>query len=79
MRQNVLVQKMFTPTPRMAIGDSDGVGGLNSQSLKGKYGAKLEIPGRGGGGGLKYKLNNLGPWRYGYFLEPHNPLLSQFY
>ena len=36
------------------IGNSEGVGGrgggvLNSQILEGKYEAKLEIPGKGGG------------------------------
>ena len=40
---------------------------LIAKCLKGKYEAKLEIPGREG-----YKPNNNPSLEYMYFLEPHN-------
>ena len=40
--------------------------------FKGKYEAKLEIPGGGGGGGGGFKPKKPSMGRNGYFLEPHN-------
>jgi len=50
VRQNVQVEKIPISTPRMVIGNSKGVVGLNCQSFEGKYEAKLEIPARRGRG-----------------------------
>ena len=53
-----------------------GRGVLGVKKLGAKYEANLEFPGGGGGGGCKTK--NL-PWgEYGYFLEIHVLLETQF-
>lgn len=59
----------WSPNPWKVIGNSEKVGDLNNQNLKGRYEAKLEISGGGGskeinffgGGGMNSIL-----------LEPHN-------
>lgn len=48
------VEKIPISTPRMVIGNSKGVVGLNCQSFEGKYEAKLEIPARRGRGSKNY-------------------------
>jgi len=59
----VWIQKVSIPSPWMVIGNSEGSGLLTANIYKGKYKARLEIP-----GGFK----EAPPWgRYGYFLEPH--------
>ena len=52
---NVRFQKIFIPTPRKVIGNSKGEGGLKAQIFKGKYKAKLEIPGGWGWGEAQTK------------------------
>ena len=46
--------------------------------FKGKYEAKLEIPGGvGWGREWGFKPKSLPLWRYGYFLEPHNRKINE--
>ena len=52
-------QKKSIPTPRKVTGNSYGEGVLKVNILEGKYEAKLEFPG-GGGGGVQNKKPSVG-------------------
>ena len=58
------VQKIYIPTPRKFIGNSEGMGDPDTQIFKEKYKTKLEIP---GGRGFKNQITIL-LWRFEYFL-----------
>ena len=62
-------QKMSIPTPWRVNGNSEGVGGLESQDVKRNVWGLTGIS-RGVGG---FKPKNLPLEEYGYFLEHHIP------
>ena len=68
IKHNVQFQKISILTPWKVNGNSEGVGGLKSQTFKRKVWG-LSGNSRGVGG---FKPKNL-PWEeYGYFMEQHN-------